>query len=154
MAIRSATDLGGRPPPWVEAAGELGTVVTPLRFLVDGDVGDAAHPPDEGPVWLDDHAGEAATWRLVHERHELVREAGHGAADADAADVGAAADAVHPAALADVALHDRPPAAAPDEGSATSRSPRRIPPARNSRRGRSPRGRCCRTARSAAAGRP
>src|SRR3954451_10186073 len=111
MAIRSATDLGGRPAPWVEAAGELGTVVTPLRFLVDGDVGDAAHPPDEGPVWLDDHAGEAATWRLVHERHELVREAGHGAADADAADVGAAAHAVHPAALGHVAVDDRPPAA-------------------------------------------
>src|SRR3954466_10583902 len=102
MAIRSATDLGGRTPPWVEAAGELGTVVTPLRFLVDGDVGDAAHPPDEGPIGLDDHAGETATGWLVHEGHELVREAGHGAADADAADVRAATHAVHPAALRDV----------------------------------------------------
>ena len=43
--------------------------------------------------------------------HELVGKSGHGAADADAADVRAAADAAHPAALADVALHHRPPAA-------------------------------------------
>ena len=49
--------------------------------------------------------------RLVHERHELVGEAGHGAADADAADVGAAADAGHPAALGDVAVDHRTPAA-------------------------------------------
>ena len=45
----------------------------------------------------------------------LSGKAGHRAADADAADVRAAADAVHPAALADVALHDRPPAAELDD---------------------------------------
>ena len=39
----------------------------------------------------------------IHERHVLVGEARHRAADADAAGVGAAADAVHPAALRDVA---------------------------------------------------
>ena len=48
--------------------------------------------------------------RLIHERHELVGEAGHGAPDADPADVGAAADAAHPSALAHIALHDRSPA--------------------------------------------
>src|SRR3954469_9425762 len=47
--------------------------------------------------------------------HEFVGEPGHGAADADAADVGTAADAVDPAALADVALHDRAPAALLDD---------------------------------------
>src|SRR5581483_7779252 len=38
-----------------------------------------------------------------------------GAGDADAADVGAAADTVHPAAFGDVAIHHRPPAAQFDE---------------------------------------
>src|SRR5690606_5911688 len=46
----------------------------------------------------------------VHERHELVREPGHGAGDADPADVGAAADAVHPTALGHVAVDHRAPA--------------------------------------------
>src|SRR5450755_588993 len=41
---------------------------------------------------------------LVHERHELVREAGHRAGHADTADVRAAADAVDPAAIRHVAL--------------------------------------------------
>ena len=49
--------------------------------------------------------------RLVHERHERVGEAGHGAADADPADVGASPDAAHPAALGHVAVDHRPPAA-------------------------------------------
>src|SRR5262249_40594167 len=40
-----------------------------------------------------------------------VGEAGHRAADADAADVGTAADAGHPAALGHVAFDDRAPAA-------------------------------------------
>ena len=53
--------------------------------------------------------------RLIHERHELVGKARHRAADADAADVRAAADARHPAALADVALHDRAPASQLDD---------------------------------------
>ena len=60
------------------------------------------------PIAVDDRLRAG---RLVHERHELVGEAGHGAADADAADVGAAADAGHPAALGDVAVDHRPPAA-------------------------------------------
>src|SRR5438477_492964 len=49
--------------------------------------------------------------RLVHERHELVGEPWQRAADADAAHVGTAADAVHPAALGDVADDDGAPAA-------------------------------------------
>src|SRR5262249_56969816 len=46
---------------------------------------------------------------------ELVGEAGHGAGDADAADVRAAADAVDPAALGHVALDHRSPAAQLDQ---------------------------------------
>src|SRR6266702_5336888 len=76
----------------------------------------------ESPQRADDRAVERArggrdpgTGRLVHERHELVGEAGHRAGDADPADVRAAADAVDPAALGDVALHHRAPAAELDQ---------------------------------------
>src|SRR5881398_247725 len=57
-----------------------------------------------------DRRGQPAAGRSVHERHELVGEAGHRAADADAADVRAAADPGHPAALRHVAVHDGAPA--------------------------------------------
>src|SRR5581483_3207626 len=46
---------------------------------------------------------------------ERVREARHGAPDADAADVRASAHAVDPAALGNVALHHRAPAAQLDQ---------------------------------------
>src|SRR6202011_5721829 len=47
----------------------------------------------------------------VHEWHELVGEARHGAAYADAADVRATTDTVHPSALGHVALDCRAPTA-------------------------------------------
>src|ERR1700691_4449494 len=50
------------------------------------------------------------TRRLIHERHELVWKARHGASDANSPYVRAAADSPHPAALADVALHHGSPA--------------------------------------------
>ena len=89
--------------------------------------------------------------RLVHERHELVGKPGHGAADADAAHVRAAADSAHPAALAHVALHHRAPASQLHDAWLAIRTLRRIPPARNSRRGRSLRAPSGRTARWGAA---
>src|ERR1700682_6164653 len=55
------------------------------------------------------------TGRLIHEGHELVGEARHRASDADAADVGATADTGHPAALGNVAVDHRSPAAELDE---------------------------------------
>src|SRR6478609_6690321 len=82
----------------------------PLRFLVDGLRGDGPQLPDEAAVGTARQGRDGAARRLVHEGHELVREAGHRAADADAADVRAAADAVDPPALGHVALHDRSPA--------------------------------------------
>ena len=60
-------------------------------------------------------AGDFCAGRLIHERHEFVREARHGAANADAAHVGASADARHPAALGHVAIHHGPPAAELDD---------------------------------------
>src|SRR6478735_1919553 len=90
---------------------ESGAAMPPLRLLVDGLTGDVAQAADDGTV----HAGcggrHLAARRLVHERHELVRKAGHGAADADAAHVRATADAVDPAAFGHVALHHWTPAA-------------------------------------------
>ena len=53
--------------------------------------------------------------RHIQERHEFVGEAGHRATDTDAADIGTATDASHPAPLADIALHDGPPASELDD---------------------------------------
>src|SRR5918994_6991587 len=100
-----------RPPARVVAGGELPLVVAPLGFLVDRLVGYAPEPPDHGAVDFGHGSRERRARRLVHERHELVREAWHRAADADAAHVRAAADPVHPAPLGHVAVDDGAPAA-------------------------------------------
>src|SRR5215831_15978291 len=97
----------------VVSGGELGAAVPPLRLLIDRGVGETPQVADELPVEAGELGRDHAAGRLVHEGHELVGEAGHGAGDADPADVGAAADARHPAALGDVAVDDGPPAADP-----------------------------------------
>src|SRR6185312_66556 len=84
--------LGSGAPARLVARRQLGPVVPPLRLLVDCPVGDAAQAADQRSVSPGHRGRDAAAGRLVHERHELVREAGHRAADADAADVGASAD--------------------------------------------------------------
>src|SRR5690242_19014254 len=84
---------------------QLAAGLAPLRLLVDGVRRDLAQAADRVAVEADGCGRELAAGRLVHERHELVGEAGHRAADADAADVRAATHAVHPAPLGDVALH-------------------------------------------------
>src|SRR4051794_20746891 len=91
--------------------------MSPLRLRIHGRLRVLAELADGAAVGGDGLGGEFGAGRLVEEGrlHELVGEAGHRAADADAADVGTAADAVHPAALADVALHHRPPAAELDD---------------------------------------
>ena len=103
------------------------------------------------PTRLAGGAGHERAGGRVHERLELVREARHRAADADAADVRAAAHAVDPAALGHVALDDRAPAAELDQALGRGRTRWRTGPARSSRRGRSPRARSCRRATWAAA---
>src|SRR3954453_22806712 len=85
--------------------------MTPLRLFVDRIVGDFPQAADELAIFANARRGDTRAGGLIHERHELVREARHGAADADAAHVGAAADAAHPSALGHVAVHDRAPAA-------------------------------------------
>src|SRR5581483_916446 len=85
--------------------------VPPFWLFVAGLVGEVSQPANHAAV--DSHTtrrNARAGW-LVHEGHKLVGKAGHGAGDADAADVWAAADAVHPPALRHIAVDDRPPAA-------------------------------------------
>src|ERR1700683_4821747 len=84
------------PPPW---------------FLVHRGVGDTAHGADETAIGANYVGGKLCPWRFVHKGHELIREPWHGASDADAAHVGAAANAAHPATLGYVAIHHRSPAA-------------------------------------------
>src|SRR6476659_10209263 len=108
IAIRSSPGL-------LEAGLELAAPGAPARFLVEGGLGQAAQPLDRDPVDGAALRRELRAGWLVHERHELVGEAGHRAADADAADVGAAADAVDPAPLGDVALDHGAPAAELDD---------------------------------------
>src|SRR5215468_2451228 len=98
-------------PRLLVSGAEFGALHAPLRFLVRRLGGETAQAADDRAVHAARGRGHGRARRLVHERHELVGEAGHGAGDADAAHVGAAADAVHPAALGDVAVDHRPPAA-------------------------------------------
>src|SRR5499433_3131127 len=102
-------------PGLLEARQELVALLAPLRLLVGGLRGEAAKGADHGAVHRAGRRGDLRSRRLVHERHELVREAGHGAGDADAAHVRAAAHAVDPAALGHVAFDHRAPAAQLDQ---------------------------------------
>ncbi len=84
--------------------------MAPLRLFVERCRGEVAQCLDHRAVAVRDRRRNLAARRLVHKRHELVGEARHRAADANSADVGAASDAAHPAALGNVALDDRSPA--------------------------------------------
>src|SRR3954467_6732986 len=90
--------MAGSPGP-LRAGHELAGGPAPLRLLVDGPGGDRAEPAHRRAVHARRCGGGPAAGGFVHEGHELVREAGHRAADADAAHVGAAAHPVDPAAL-------------------------------------------------------
>src|SRR5689334_1857796 len=99
------------PPGLLVAGDELLAGDTPLGFLVDGLLRQAPQGADGRAVQPARHGRHPGSRRLVHERHELVGEARHRAADADPADVGATAHPVDPTPLGHVALHDRAPAA-------------------------------------------
>src|SRR5947199_8271980 len=85
--------------------------MAPLGLLVHGLIRDPTQLANEWAVAAGDRRRDASAGGGIHERHELVREAGHRASDADAADVGTAADSGHPPPLWHVAVDDRPPAA-------------------------------------------
>src|SRR5882672_5159392 len=98
-------------PRLLVAGAEFGALHAPLRFLVQGAGGIATEAAYHRAVHTARGRRHGRARRLVHERHELVGEAGHRAGDADAAHVGTAAHAVDPAALGHVALHNRAPTA-------------------------------------------
>ena len=93
------------------ASREFRTGMPPLRFFVDGMIRHRAKAADGHSVSANRGARKLCARRLVHERHELIGKAGHGAADADAADVRAAANSSHPSTLGHVAVDHRSPAA-------------------------------------------
>src|SRR5579863_1138732 len=85
--------------------------MAPFGFLVDGGYREVAQGFDDCAGRSADRGRNLTAWRFVHERHEFVRETWHRAADTNAADVRTTADSAHPAALGNVTLYDRSPAA-------------------------------------------
>src|SRR5260370_34359453 len=92
MPVSSAVVIG-RPsryqvssPGLLVARQELVTLLAPLRLFVGRPGGEAAQRADDGPVHAARRRRDPRSRRLVHERHELVREARHRAGDADASD--------------------------------------------------------------------
>src|SRR5208283_1166714 len=73
-------------------SGQFRASVPPFRFLVYGLVGKRPQRSDRLAVHRDACGRDLRARWLIHERHELVREAWHRAPDADSADVGAAAE--------------------------------------------------------------
>ena len=102
--------------PLVEAHGgrisgrQCGPAMAPFGFFVDCVIRYPSQRVDARRPRVEDIVETAGSRGLIHEGHEFVGKAGHRAADADAADVGASADAGHPAAFRHVAVDDRPPA--------------------------------------------
>src|SRR5580700_11401924 len=94
----------------VVSGGEFSARMTPLRFFVDGVLGQGPQGANSASIGANSCTGNLCPGRLIHEGHELVGESRHGAADADAAHMGAAADSGHPAAFGHVAVHYRTPA--------------------------------------------
>src|SRR5580704_17696671 len=75
-------------PPLALVTGQkLPTWCSPLRLFVHRVFGDAPQTADHLPVDTARHGGNPSSGRLIHKRHELVREARLGAADADPTDV-------------------------------------------------------------------
>src|SRR5262245_50820715 len=59
------------------AGGEFRAALAPPGFFVDRACGDLTQTADHAAVDLGTRRGHLAAGRLIHERHELVREAGH-----------------------------------------------------------------------------
>src|SRR5438132_6066358 len=91
VLIRSLLSVGSG----VIAGGEFGARMPPFRFLVHSRLGKGAKRTNGPPVGTD-HPGRnpGARW-FIHERHELVGKARHGAADADTAHIRTTPNAGH-----------------------------------------------------------
>src|ERR1700678_4011378 len=99
MPVSSAVVIISSPllPSLLEAGQELVALLAPLGLLVGCLRGEAAQRADHGAVHAARRRRDPGARRLVHERHELVREARHGAGDTDAAHVRAATHSIYPA---------------------------------------------------------
>src|SRR4051794_26513568 len=82
----------------------------PFRFLVYGCICKASQGSQQTTPDRHDLSRESRSRRCIHERHELIREARHGAADADPPDIRATSDSIHPTALGYVAVYHGSPA--------------------------------------------
>src|ERR1700722_3024079 len=97
------------PPDLFVTGRQLTAWCAPLRLIIERVGGDLAQPPDGPAVQAAGQGRDTGAGRFIHERHEFVGEARHGATDADAADIGAPANAVDPSAFRYIALHYRSP---------------------------------------------
>src|ERR1700741_2192685 len=100
-----------RSPRLLVAGGQVGAALAPLRLLVERLGCVPAEGTNDGAVHAAGGCGDAGARRLVHERHELVREAGHRAGDSDATGGRTTAHTVAPAVLGYVAFDHWSPAA-------------------------------------------
>jgi hypothetical protein len=89
--------------------------VSPTRLFIERRLSKPAKCVNGFSVGGHRVGGKQGARGLVHEGHEFVGKAGHGAADTDAANIGAPAYAGHPATFADVTLDHRSPAAQFDD---------------------------------------
>src|SRR5258705_1674303 len=89
-AISTSSDWAGSvvvtsvSPGFLVAGQQLGALLAPLGLLVGGFERELAQGADHRAVHATGSGGDLRPGRLVHERHELVWEAGHRAGDADA----------------------------------------------------------------------
>src|SRR4051794_15633541 len=106
----------------VIASCELLARMSPFRLFVNGVVGDLAQRSYGAAINSNGARRNGRPGRFIHERHELIRKAGHRAANTDAADVRTSADTCHPTPFRNIAVHYRTPATHFDEalGSAIS----------------------------------
>src|ERR1700752_4909670 len=84
--------------------------MAPFGFFVDSILGYRSQSTNCAAISADRSARHMSAGRLIHERHEFVREAGHGTANTNAADVGPPANSRHPPAFRNVAVDHRTPA--------------------------------------------
>src|SRR5437764_1742877 len=115
LRIELVDHLGRAPGAGLGPAPAAGGVLLPAHGHVLVHPGQVAHAADEAAHGPAGGGGDQRTRGDLGDGAELVGEAGHGAADADAAHLHAAAVAVDHAPLGDVALHHRAPAAQLDQ---------------------------------------
>src|SRR5262245_7199320 len=114
--LRSVCTVAMRSPlASLVTGGERAALLSPGGLLVERGASEIAQRTHRAPIHQHRRRRHARAGRLIHERHELVGKPGHGAADANAADIRTAADAVDPTATRHVAVDHRAPAAELDD---------------------------------------